>query len=131
MCVIGLVLFGAIVLLYVIVWFVSFLIGRDPETGKKINKAEYLQEIQEGQRIKSGRLTPNEIRSLQNYLAGRTCIGLSPYCIGRKSRTAVVCSTCYRAQGRYNPIGFAQGGGGPTREQLIKKVLERLSEVQG
>lgn len=126
-----LVFFGVIVLLIIIVYLISFLAGRDPNTGKKINRTEYLHKIQERQRIRSGKLTPDEMRSFQNYLAGEICIGLSPRCLGRKSKTAVVCSMCYRAQGRDNPIGFAQGGGGPTKGQLMRKVLERWSEVQG
>jgi uncharacterized membrane protein len=97
MCVIGLVFFGVIVLLIVIVWFVSFLAGRNPEIGDKINRLEYLQEIQEKERIRSGKLTPDEVCSLENYLKGKVCIGLSPYCVGKKSKTAVVCCMCYRA----------------------------------
>lgn len=131
MIVLVLVVVAAIVLLYAIICFIMFLTGRNPGTGEKINRLEYLQEIQEKERIRSGKLTPDEVCSLENYLKGKICIGLSPYCVGKKSKTAVVCCMCYRAQGRYNPIGFAQGGGGPTREQLIQKVLERLSEVRG
>jgi hypothetical protein len=129
MIVVVLMAIAAIVLLYAICWFIIFLTGHNPETGKKINRLEYLQEIQERERIRSGKLTPDEVRSLEDYLIGKTCIGLSPNCVGRKSKTAVVCSMCYRAQGRNNPIGFAQSGGGATREQLIRKVLGRLSEA--
>lgn len=60
------------------------------------------------------------------YLAGMTCIGLSPYCRGKKSRGAVVCKNCYLAQGFDRPIGFAQSGGGATKDELGQMVVARL-----
>lgn len=66
------------------------------------------------------------IVTYEEYLAGTTCIGLSPYCKGRKSRGAIVCKNCYLAQGFDRPIGFAQSGGGATKDELGQMVVARL-----
>ena len=67
----------------------------------------------------------------EKYVAGTICIGLSPYCRGKKSKGAMVCKACYMAQGFDRPIGFAQSGGGATREELVGKVASRLSFQKG
>lgn len=62
----------------------------------------------------------------EEYKAGTACIWLSPYCKGRKSRRAIVCKNCYLAQGFDRPLGFAQSGGGATKDELGQMVVARL-----
>lgn len=120
---------GLVVALMIIIGVVKFalvLSGRDPETGERTDTPEYHnRKIEEHEK-----LVALQAR-FEKYVAGTICIGLSPYCKGKKSKGAIVCKACYMAQGFDRPIGFAQSGGGATREGLIGKVAARLSFQKG
>jgi hypothetical protein len=62
----------------------------------------------------------------EEYKAGTICIGISQACKGKKSKGALVCKNCYLAQGFDRPIGFAQSGGGATKDELGEMIVARL-----
>jgi len=62
----------------------------------------------------------------EEYKAGTVCIGLGQDCKGKKSKGALVCKNCYLAQGFDRPIGFAQSGGGATKDELGEIIVARL-----
>ncbi len=111
----------ALMIVIVIVKFALIVLGRDPETGEKVDSPEYRKRKQE----EHEKLEALQAR-LEDYVTGTACIGLSPYCKGRKSRGAIVCKNCYLAQGFDRPIGFAQSGGGATKGELGQMVVARL-----
>ena len=120
---------GLVVALMIVIGIVKFaliLLGRDTETGERIDTPEYRKrKIEEHKE-----LVALQAR-FEKYVAGTVCVGLSPYCRGKKSKGAMVCKACYMAQGFDRPIGFAQSGGGATREELFGKVVARLSFQKG
>lgn len=56
---------------------------------------------------------------------------ICPKCGGPKIEKAYLCKRCYHQLPKDRPIGFAQGGGGPTREDMSEMNFgsPQVSEV--
>ena len=113
-----------------IVFWIQKMRMRNPKYRKGIEseKRKKRREEQKSKQAQYARIITRfgKLINYEEYKAGTVCIGLSQGCKDKKSKEALVCKNCYLAQGFDRPIGFAQSGGGATKDELGEIIVARL-----